>query len=101
MAVLGSNQNIVSVMKSVISDAEEILRETVEASGEKAVDLRQRIAKELKAAKAGLADAESALRAKAKIATSAADECVRKNPWSSIGIAAGIGVLVGIFLVRK
>ena len=29
------------------------------------------------------------------------DEQVRKNPWAAVGIAAGVGLLIGLLLARK
>ena len=29
------------------------------------------------------------------------DEQVRKNPWAAVGIAAGVGLLLGLLLARK
>ena len=56
-----SKQKLVSDMKVVVSDAEEILRATAGVAGEKMVDLRERIAERLRDAKLRLADAEAAL----------------------------------------
>jgi len=98
---LSNNQKIVSDIKIVIADAEEILRATADATGEKAAELRQRIGTRLSSARERLAEAQSALRQKAECASCAADECVRKNPWQSVGIAAAVGLLVGMVLVRR
>jgi len=38
---------------------------------------------------------------KAKVAAKATDEYVHDNPWKSIGIAAGVGLLVGAIIGRR
>src|SRR5574343_1856939 len=98
---LGNSQKIVADMKAVVSDAEEIFRETAGIAGDKMLDVRQRISQRLGAAKVRAAEAEAAVLAKARAAASATDGCVRKNPWQSIGIAAGVGLLLGILIGRR
>jgi ElaB/YqjD/DUF883 family membrane-anchored ribosome-binding protein len=98
---LSNNQKIVADLKVVIADAEEILHATAGASGEKADELRLSIGNRLIGAKRRLAEAEAALREKTKVAAGAADQCVSKHPWQSVGIAAAVGILVGIALVRN
>ncbi|MFT3848717.1 MAG: DUF883 family protein [Propionivibrio sp.] len=96
-----SKQKLVSDMKVVVSDAEEILRATAGVAGEKMVDLRERIAERLRDAKLRLADAEAALVNKTKAAARATDDFVNDNPWQAVGIAAGIGLLLGIIIGRR
>ena len=96
-----SKQRFVSEMKVVVSDAEEILRATAGVAGEKMIDLRERIGERLRDAKLRIADAEAALVDKTKAAARATDDYVNENPWQSVGIAAGIGLLVGIIIGRR
>ena len=96
-----SKQKLVSDMKVVVSDAEEILRATAGVAGEKMVDLREHIAERLHDAKMRLADAEAALVDKTKAAARATDDYVNENPWQAVGIAAGIGLLLGIIIGRR
>lgn len=96
-----SKQKLVSDMKIVVSDAEEILRATAGVAGEKMVDLREQIADRLHDAKMRLADAEAALVDKTKAAARATDDYVNDNPWQAVGIAAGVGLLLGIIIGRR
>ncbi|MFZ4535857.1 DUF883 family protein [Propionivibrio sp.] len=96
-----SKQKFVSDMKIVVSDAEEILRATAGVAGEKMVDLRERIGERLRDAKLRIADAEAALVDKTKAAARATDDYVNENPWQAVGIAAGIGLLLGIIIGRR
>ncbi len=96
-----SKQKLASDMRVVVSDAEEILRATAGVAGEKMVDLRERIAERLRDAKLRLADAEAALVDKTKAAARATDDFVNDNPWQAVGIAAGIGLLLGIIIGRR
>lgn len=96
-----SKQKLVSDMKVVVSDAEEILRATAGVAGEKMADLRERISERLRDAKLRIADAEAALVDKTKAAARATDDYVNENPWQAVGIAAGIGLLIGIIIGRR
>ena len=96
-----SKQKLVADMKIVVSDAEEILRATAGVAGEKMVDLREHIAERLHDAKMRLADAEAALVDKTKAAARATDDYVNDNPWQAVGIAAGVGLLLGIIIGRR
>lgn len=96
-----SKQKLVSDMKIVVADAEEILRATAGVAGEKMGDLRERIGERLRDAKLRLADAEAALVDKTKAAARATDDYVHENPWRAVGIAAGIGLLLGVIIGRR
>ena len=96
-----SKQKLVSDMKVVVSDAEEILRATAGVAGEKMVDLRERIAERLRDAKLRLADAEAALVDKTKAAARATDDFVNDKPWKAVGIAAGVGLLLDVIIDRR
>ena len=90
-----SKQKLVSDMKVVVSDAEEILRATAGVAGEKMADLRERIGERLRDAKLRIADAEAALADKTKAAARPTDDYVNENPWQAVGVAVGIGLLLG------
>ena len=101
MSNLSGDKKIVADLKTVVADAEEILRGTADVAGEKATDLRQRIGERLSAAKLKIADVELVLSDKAKAAACAADAGVRENPWQSVGVAAGLGFLLGVLIGRR
>ena len=96
-----NKQRFVSDMKVVVSDAEEILRATAGVAGEKMIDLRERIGERLRDAKLRIADAEAALVDRTKAAARATDDYVNDNPWQAVGIAAGVGLLLGIIIGRR
>ena len=96
-----SKEKLVSDMKVVVSDAEEILRATAGVAGEKVGELRERIIDRLRDAKVRIADAEEMLVDRTKAAARATDDYVNDNPWRAVGIAAGIGLLVGIIIGRR
>ena len=95
-----SKQKLVSDMKVVVADAEEILRATAGVAGDKMGDLRERIGERLRDAKLRLADAEAALVDRTKAAARATDDFVHENPWRAVGVAAAVGLLLGVIIGR-
>jgi ElaB/YqjD/DUF883 family membrane-anchored ribosome-binding protein len=96
-----SKEKLVSDMKVVVSDAEEILRATTDVAGDKIDELRERIADRLRDAKLRIADAEEILLVRTKAAARATDDYVNENPWRAVGIAVGIGLLLGVIIGRR
>ena len=94
-------QQLVSDIKSVISDAEDMLGATADQTGEKIASLRARIEVRLRDARLRLTDAEDLLVTKTKAAARATDDYVHESPWTAVGIAAGVGVLVGLIISRR
>ncbi|MCX7898137.1 MAG: DUF883 family protein [Rhodocyclaceae bacterium] len=98
---LASKEKLINDFKVVVADAEELLRATAAQAGEKASELRAKLERHLADAKARLADAEAALVDQARRIGRAADDYVHENPWGAVGIAAGIGFLVGLLIGRR
>lgn len=96
-----SKEKLVADFKVVIADAEELLRATAGQAGEKIGDLRAKAQDHLASAKIKLADAEAAIVDKARQAGRVADDYVHDNPWGAVGVAAGIGFLVGLLIGRR
>lgn len=96
-----TKEKLAEDLKMVISDAEELLRATAGQAGEKVASTRQKVQDSLQRAKAELAEVEDVLVEQGRQAARAADEYVRSNPWQSVGIAAGIGVIIGLLISRR
>jgi ElaB/YqjD/DUF883 family membrane-anchored ribosome-binding protein len=96
-----SKEKLISDFKVVVADAEELLRATANQAGDKAADLRVKIQGRLADAKLKLADAEAALVDKAMQVGRVTDDYVHDNPWRSVGIAAGVGLIVGLLIGRR
>ena len=96
-----TKEKLAEDLKMVISDAEELLRATAGQAGEQVASTRQKVQDSLQRAKAELAEVEDVLVEQGRQAARAADEYVRSNPWQSVGIAAGIGVIIGLLISRR
>lgn len=96
-----TKEQLVSNLRRVISDAEDLLAATAGDSDSRITELRARAKQNLAVAREKLADADAALRAGARRAMNATDDYVHENPWSSIGAAAAVGMLIGVLLGRR
>lgn len=96
-----NKEKLVSDLKVVVADAEELLRATAGAAGEKVGELRERIGLRLRDAKERLADAEAALIDKTKAAARATDDFVHDEPWKAVGVAAALGLALGVLIGRR
>lgn len=92
---------LMSDLRLVITDAEELLRMTADEASEGAADIRSRVQAKMNQAKADLINLQAVAVAKAKAAGHATDEFVHENPWKSIGVAAGVGLVVGLLIGRR
>ncbi len=96
-----TKEQLVANLRRVISDAEDLLAATAGQTDTKIAELRARAKENLSVAREKLADADAAVRARARLAANATDEYVHDNPWSSIGAAAALGILIGVLLGRR
>ncbi|MFT3820314.1 MAG: DUF883 family protein [Rubrivivax sp.] len=92
---------LVTDLRQVIADAEELLKLTAGEMGEKAGGLRDRLQQRMADAKHGLLTLQASATEKAKAAGEAADDYVHDHPWQSMALGAGIGVLVGLLIGRR
>lgn len=96
-----SREKLASDLRVVVADAEELLRVTAGQVGEKAVVARERIQESLRAAKDKLARAEEVVIDKTKAAARATDDYVHDHPWGAVGIAAAVGLVIGMLISRR
>ncbi len=96
-----NKDKLVSDLRVVISDTEELLRATAGAAGEKVSDLRERLALRLRDAKERLVDLEVAVVDKTKAAARATDDFVHEEPWKAVGVAAALGLALGVLIGRR
>ncbi|OGT03989.1 MAG: hypothetical protein A2Y51_01785 [Gallionellales bacterium RIFCSPLOWO2_02_60_31] len=95
-----SKEKLMQDLRVVVADAEELLRATAGQAGEKVSAARERIQENLAAAKQRLAVAQDAVAARTKEAAKVTDEYVHENPWKAVGIAAGVGLVIGMLISR-
>ena len=94
-------EKLMSDLKLVIADAEELLKMTASQVGDKATALRARMQTRLDQAKTELVRLQEMAVVKAKEVGQATDTYVKENPWQAVGIAAGAAFLIGMLISRR
>jgi ElaB/YqjD/DUF883 family membrane-anchored ribosome-binding protein len=92
---------LVDDLTAVIRDAENLLRATAAQTGDKVQEIRARAEESVRQAKERLAGIEDEALRHARVLAGEADEYVRGNPWQAVGIAAGIGLVLGLLMMRR
>jgi len=85
----------------VIEDAQVLLRMTADQVGEGVEGVRARVEARLAEASQELRHLQEAAVKSAEAAGDATDKYVREHPWQAIGIAAGVGLLLGLLLRKE
>jgi ElaB/YqjD/DUF883 family membrane-anchored ribosome-binding protein len=88
-------------VRALVDDAEALLRHAVRDTGEGYDDARSRLERSLKNARTELEGVEHAVLDNARKAKQATDEYVHQHPWQSMGIGAGVGLLLGMLISRR
>jgi ElaB/YqjD/DUF883 family membrane-anchored ribosome-binding protein len=96
-----SRDALVKDFTEVLTEADSLLKQATKESGEKATDLRAQVENKLRTAKLKLQDMQDDAMDRAKATARATDEYVRDNPWQALGVAAALGVLVGLLIGRR
>jgi ElaB/YqjD/DUF883 family membrane-anchored ribosome-binding protein len=91
-----STERLLQDLKAVVRDGEELLRAGARDVSKRGQAARERLASALEVAK----DTQRKLQDRATAGVKATDRKIRDNPYQSIGIAFGIGLLIGVVLNR-
>jgi ElaB/YqjD/DUF883 family membrane-anchored ribosome-binding protein len=85
-------------LQALVAEAEAMIADSVTEHSAEAIDsLRSRFV----AAQERCADAYAGARKKVIAGAKYTDETIRANPYQSLAIAAGLGLLVGVLLGRR
>jgi ElaB/YqjD/DUF883 family membrane-anchored ribosome-binding protein len=85
-------------LQAVARDAEALLKATADVTGERVDEIRARTQETVRRAYDHLYDRNMQRRVR-RFARNA-DSYVRDNSWSAIGIAVGVGLLIGLITRR-
>ena len=92
-----STEKLLHDIKAVIKDGEQLLKAGARELGERGQAARERLAAALEVAK----DTQRQLQERVLASAKATNLLIREHPYESLGIAFGIGVLVGILANRR
>jgi ElaB/YqjD/DUF883 family membrane-anchored ribosome-binding protein len=95
-------QNALSAeFQTLIRDTESLLRQTSEVAGQQVQELRTKINGNLGRARNLLKETEHSLEQQGRVAVEKTEEYVHQHPWQTLGIAAGVGFLLGLLAGRR
>jgi ElaB/YqjD/DUF883 family membrane-anchored ribosome-binding protein len=94
---MNATNRLITDLKRIVRDSEELLHTTKDAVGDKAEEVRERLTAALDAAKRTCLQLEDKAVEGAKVA----DNAIREHPYQSIGVAFGVGLLIGVLVTRK
>jgi ElaB/YqjD/DUF883 family membrane-anchored ribosome-binding protein len=96
-----TREDLVSDVKVVLNDVETMLQQAANAGATQAEELRERAQTALRATQAQLREIQAAAKESARSAAKTTDDWVHGHPWQAIGVAAGVGVVVGLLIGRR
>ena len=96
-----SADQLIDDLTAVIRDAENLLRATAAHTGDKVDEMRARAEESVRLAKARLAGIEEEALVHARELAGEADQYVRGNPWQAVGLAASVGLVLGLLMSRR
>ncbi|MCC2594890.1 DUF883 family protein [Pusillimonas sp. MFBS29] len=100
-SVQTSEEEFIASVKESLDDAEKLLREAADATGDKAAELRESAMISLRRTREALYDTQDAMLERGRKAARATDDYVHDNPWQAIGMAGLAGVLIGALIGRR
>ena len=92
-----STEKLLQDLKAVIHDGEQLLKAGAADLTERGKAARERLGSALAVAR----ETRRKLQERASAGVKAADETIREHPYESIGVAFGVGMLLGVLLNRN
>ena len=90
-------QAIANDLGTLAEDARALMTATADVAGDKVGEARERLAAALDSAK----EIAGRVKQKAIEGAKATDQAVHEHPYQAIGIAFGVGALIGYFVARR
>lgn len=88
-------------LQAVVRDTENLLKATAGDASERAAKARAHAEESLHRARARMHEMEQHVAARAREAAQKTNEYVHENPWPSMGVAAGVGFVIGLLIGRR
>jgi len=93
-----AKEQLIADFKVAVADVEALLKATANQGGEKLAEVRAKAEESIRVVKARVAEAQVALLVKTKAAAKVTDAYIHENPWKAVGVAAGVGLVIGFLI---
>ena len=88
-------------VQNVVTEAQDLLKTVKDEGNSKIEDVKSKLSSQYDVAREKFGELQSTVQDGAKAAMTTTDDYVRSNPWRAVGIAAGIGALIGFLASRR
>lgn len=97
----GASDRLGKDLRSAVDDANYLLKDMANTTAEEFASAATRISEKVAEARDRFDDARLAVSKKARVAAEATQEYVLDNPWKVIGVAAAVGLIIGVFASNR
>ena len=96
-----ATEHLRAELKSLADTLEEVLSSSGDKSKEELSKIRSKAERALKESRNRLGETSDVIAKQTREAAARADNYVRENPWTGVGIGAAVGVVLGVLLSRR
>ncbi|RKQ40389.1 YqjD family protein [Enterobacter sp. R1(2018)] len=96
-----TSEHLRAELKSLADTLEEVLSASTGKSKSELEKLRGKAEKALKESRSRLGETSDAIVKQTRETAEKAEDYVRENPWTGVGIGAAIGVVLGVLMTRR
>ncbi len=96
-----TSEHLRAELKSLADTLEEVLSASTDKSKSELEKLRGKAEKALKESRYRLGETSDVIAKQTREAAAKAEDYVRDNPWTGVGIGAAIGVVLGVLITRR
>jgi ElaB/YqjD/DUF883 family membrane-anchored ribosome-binding protein len=83
-------------MRAFLADVEDLVKKVANVGDADVARLRNRVSGAIGDVRQTIGDTTESLRERARMAVTVTDDYVHDRPWTAIGLAAALGVIVGV-----
>ncbi len=96
-----THDQLMTDLKAVIASAEDLLTATANQSGAAIESARAKAESSIEQARKKVVELEEAVLDRAKEIVANGEHRIKENPWTAVGISAGVGLLLGLLIGRR
>ncbi len=97
----GSVSDITGEFRNFVTDVEDLIKATTSLTGEDLVRARAKLSARVAAAKDSVEEVGGSIIHRARKTAAMTNEYVHDQPWTSIGVGAAVGFLIGFVFARR
>ena len=96
-----AREKLTSSLRHMVDEADQLLRQAADTGDEKLDEARLRMERQLRELRLQLDELQDQAMVRARRAARQADHAVHNHPYGAMGVAAAVGVLIGLLAGRS